>query len=154
MRAALVMLHCIFPGCSRQLGMTKPYMGDGFPKCNISLPFKVNKGLREFTPMLRISICAVIALLSCLAGCGPNEPRAKSVLALQGDGSRGRVLYEQSCAQCHQETKYWPVVVRLYGSTGVVSTVIDGIPNKMPSFASWTNQQLADLHAYLQTSTR
>ena len=130
-------------------------MHSAFQNNNIaSYPFKVSKGPREVTPILRMAACAVIAALSCLAACGPNDPRAKLVLARQGDGSRGRILYEQSCAQCHHDTKYWAVVVRLYGSTGVVSTVIDGVPNKMPSFASWTDQQLADLHAYLQTSNR
>jgi hypothetical protein len=38
----------------------------------------------------------------------------------------------------------------LYGQDGFVSTIIDGVPrSKMPSFARWPDQRLADVRAYI-----
>lgn len=94
---------------------------------------------------------ALAVLLSGLAGCGPNEPRAGKVLALAGDPQRGRVLYGQTCAACHKVSDAWPITLWLYRPVGFVSTLIDGVPRtKMPSFAAWTDQQLADVHAYVR----
>jgi len=93
---------------------------------------------------------AMLAL--SLAGCAPHEPRAATVLALSGDPTRGQALYGQTCAQCHKAKAGWSLTLALYGPDGFVSTLIDGVPHsKMPSFASWSDQQLADLHAYIRT---
>ena len=95
---------------------------------------------------------ALIAALLALAACGPNEPRAKAVLALAGDPARGAALYDQTCAHCHQNRAGWSMVLSLYGPTGFVSTLIDGVPKtKMPSFAAWSDQQLADVYAYVRS---
>jgi mono/diheme cytochrome c family protein len=104
----------------------------------------------------RNAACAIALLaLAGLSACAPDTPRARSVVALQGDAARGGALYERTCSQCHHDEKYWWVVIALYGASGVVSTVINGVPNtKMPAFADMTDQQLADLYAYLRQSRR
>jgi mono/diheme cytochrome c family protein len=45
------------------------------------------------------------------------------------------------------------LTLQLYGQDGFVSTMIDGVPHtRMPSFAAWTDQQLADVRAYVRTA--
>ena len=96
---------------------------------------------------------ATIAALQCLSACAPHDPRAASVLALSGDVARGRALYAQTCAGCHRGSGAWQLTLQLYGQDGFVSTMIDGVPHtRMPSFAAWTDQQLADVRAYVRTA--
>jgi mono/diheme cytochrome c family protein len=93
----------------------------------------------------------VLALLA-MSACAPHVPRAKAVLALNGDPARGRALYAQTCARCHSGGgEAWRWTLRIYGDDGVVSTLIVGVPHtRMPSFAAWSDQQIADVHAYLR----
>ena len=87
-----------------------------------------------------------------LAACGPHSPRAGAVLALKGDAARGRALFVGTCAGCHGSgAAAWRWTLRFYGDDGVVSTMIQGVPHtKMPSFSAWTDQQLADVDAYVR----
>ena len=96
---------------------------------------------------------ATIAAIQCLSACAPRDPRATSVLALGGDVARGRALYAQTCAGCHRADAEWRLTLLLYGQDGFVSTMIDGVPRtRMPSFSTWTDQQLADVRAYVRTA--
>jgi mono/diheme cytochrome c family protein len=91
-------------------------------------------------------------ILLGLAACAPHDPRAKAVLALRGEAQRGQALYAGACAQCHKQSGGWPLTLAWYKSDGVVSAMIQGVPKtRMPSFAAWPDQQLADVHAYLKT---
>ena len=101
--------------------------------------------------MRLISLAAGAALLLGLAACGPEDPRAKDVLALSGDPARCGALYDHACAACHLNKAGWSTVMSLYGPVGFVSTLIRGVPKtKMPTFAAWSDQQLADVHAYVR----
>jgi len=94
----------------------------------------------------------MVAVLLGLGACAPHEPRAAFVLALAGDPARGEALYAQTCAHCHAAQAQWRLTLQWYGKNGFVSTLIDGVPHsRMPSFSSWTDQQLADVHAYVRT---
>jgi len=96
---------------------------------------------------------ATIAALQCLSACAPHDPRATAVLALSGDAARGRALYAQTCAGCHRGHAEWRLTLQLYGQDGFVSTMIEGVPRtRMPSFSAWTDQQLADVHAYVRAA--
>jgi mono/diheme cytochrome c family protein len=45
------------------------------------------------------------------------------------------------------------LTLQLYGQDGFVSTMIEGVPRtRMPSFSAWTDQQLADVHAYVRAA--
>ena len=102
--------------------------------------------------MKLINLAAATVVLLTLAACGPLEPRAKAVLALAGDPRSGAALYDQTCAACHHKDSGWPLTLSLYGPVGTISTAIDGVrKTRMPSFARWSDQQLADLYAYLRT---
>jgi mono/diheme cytochrome c family protein len=101
--------------------------------------------------MLRLRHTALAATLA-LAACGPHEPRADRVLTLTGDPARGRPLYEATCGGCHHVPSAWPWTLPFYGPNGFVSTLIDGVPRtRMPSFAGWSDQQLADVYAFIRT---
>ena len=104
--------------------------------------------------MGRILAAAAAVLILGVSACGPHEPRAKAVLALEGDATRGQALYAQTCARCHAGgAASWRWTLRFYGDDGVVSTMIDGVPHtRMPSFAAWSDQRLADVHAYLRAA--
>lgn len=94
----------------------------------------------------------VILMIQGLGGCAPHEPRAASVLALSGEPARGQALYSRTCAHCHARNGGWRLTLQIYGNDGFVSTLIDGVPHtRMPSFSSWSDQQLADVHAYIRT---
>lgn len=93
-----------------------------------------------------------IGLLAGLAACAPHAPRATSVLALGGDAARGAALYAQTCAHCHKGDAEWRLTLLVYGQDGFVSTLIRGAPGtRMPSFAAWSDQDLADVRAYVRT---
>ena len=99
----------------------------------------------------RLSILMAISLCA-LAACAPHEPRAASVLALRGDAQAGGRLYGAICAHCHRRADAWPLTLQLYGADGVASSLIRGAPHtRMPSFARWSDQRLADVLAYLRT---
>jgi mono/diheme cytochrome c family protein len=101
----------------------------------------------------RTAVVMAFPLVLATSACGPRDPRAPDVLALQGEAARGETLYVTHCASCHQNLSGWPMTLSLYGGEGIVSTVIQGVPNtKMPAFATLTDQQLADLYAYLRTA--
>lgn len=105
--------------------------------------------MRRWTPF---STVALLALLAPAAACAPHAPRAAAVLALPGDPARGRALYAEVCAGCHRPPAAWRLTLALYGRDGFVSTLIDGVPrSRMPSFAAWSNQQLSDVRAYVET---
>ena len=91
-------------------------------------------------------------LAGCLTACAAHDPRAGNVLAHQGDPVQGQRLYAAACVRCHAVESSWPLTLTFYGADGVVSAVIDGVPeSRMPSFAGWSDQQLADVLAYLRT---
>jgi mono/diheme cytochrome c family protein len=100
----------------------------------------------------RLSLAVCLFAAMALAACGPPDPRAAKVLALNGDPARGQALYAADCSGCHTSTKGWSYAIGIFGAPGVVSVVIDG-KGKMPAFARYSDQQLADLYGYLRTLT-
>lgn len=90
-----------------------------------------------------------------LTGCGN---RIDDILALEGDLTRGQILYESRCASCHGlqgQGVSGPAMderVPLLTGTEILETVLDGI-GQMPAFGDdLSDQQLSDLLTYLQAS--
>jgi mono/diheme cytochrome c family protein len=99
----------------------------------------------SFSILMAIGLCVLTA-------CAPHDPRAASVLALRGDALTGGRLYGAICAHCHKRDDAWPLTLQLYGADGVASSLIRGAPHtRMPSFARWSDQRLADVLAYVRT---
>ncbi|MCA9494765.1 MAG: c-type cytochrome [Myxococcales bacterium] len=98
-----------------------------------------------------------LALWLCLAACGPSEEertRADDVAELPGDAAVGAALYDEACARCHGpegagasardlfDASTWP-------ADEVVLVLLQG-PRVMPSFADWSDDDLADVVAFVQ----
>ncbi|MCB9671356.1 MAG: cytochrome c [Alphaproteobacteria bacterium] len=101
------------------------------------------------------------ALLTLLAGCPggetPTEPttRIEDILALTGDTTAGGNVYSTNCATCHGADgtggSGFPnltVEVPEHTEEQVLTIVIDG-EGTMPAFGTLSDQNLADLMAYM-----
>jgi mono/diheme cytochrome c family protein len=98
------------------------------------------------------SSCAVLALLA--AGCAPHDPRADTIVTIDGDPARGQTLFRDNCTQCHApgNNGHLAGAMAFFGPTGTLSIVIDGVPgSKMNGYPQFTDRQLADLYAFMRT---
>lgn len=102
--------------------------------------------------MTRIGILAVaLSMTIALAGCVSESPRAAIIAGLQGDAGRGRASFAAHCASCHKSestrnTAAW------FPRDAFLSIIVDGgSSERMPSFAALSDQEIADIYAYLRT---
>ncbi len=106
-----------------------------------------------------------LALVTLLAGCPPEEEptptapadRVSAILDLQGDATAGETVYADNCASCHGADGTgqgeFPGIVGEVGEgneSEVLAVVLNGQGN-MPAFDSLSDQELADLLAFLAT---
>jgi mono/diheme cytochrome c family protein len=93
-------------------------------------------------------VAGAIVLLG-IASCAPHDPRADAIAAIKGEPAAGEALYREACARCHGDsgTKLTSGVA-WYGLVGSISLVIDG-GYKMPAYPQYSDQQIADLFAYI-----
>jgi len=111
-----------------------------------------------------------LALMMALVACGGGEPaeddsglvdlgvptaeRVAAVLDLDGDVGEGDAMYEDGgCIDCHASygggTDAGPQLLASGLDLEYVFTVVIDGQGTMPSHAAWTDQELADLGAYL-----
>lgn len=96
------------------------------------------------------------ALLPLVAACGDDHPRVGAVLALQGNADAGKDLYTSNCTGCHGTSGKG-------GSAGkdiahvarnepedAIEAIVEG-EDSMPAFDSLSDQDVADIIAYLKT---
>ena len=83
-----------------------------------------------------------------------EETRAQTILALTGDASAGTATYETNCQGCHGADGDGPVGTNLQGwvmTEESVNAIIDG-KGSMPGFGAYfTDQEIADLVAFVET---
>jgi mono/diheme cytochrome c family protein len=98
-----------------------------------------------------------------LSGCMAINPRAEGIAALTGVASSGQALYTASCADCHgadgkgtSKSVVSGITISLVKTRKVHTTpesltyLLDGISGTtMEGYASWSDQQLADVWAYV-----
>jgi cytochrome c6 len=107
--------------------------------------------------MSRLALkCVAFTPFALVAACGGN-PDAATIAALSGDSANGKTLYENNCQVCHGPngktgTANKDIVHEAKDeTTEAISTILDG-DGTMPSWrAQLTNQQVADIIAYLKT---
>ncbi len=111
--------------------------------------------------MIRIKWLFVVVM--SLSACMAINPRAESVAKLTGAVTNGQALYTASCADCHGADGKGTsksvvsgitislVKTRKFHSTAESLTyLLDGIPDTtMAGYSSWSDQQLADVWAYV-----
>ncbi len=103
------------------------------------------------------SICSltlILMVLSFCTACGVDE-RAEDVVELQGNATNGKALYEMGCNGCHGDdgrggTYNISVVFarRVHRDVAIADTIING-SDDMPAYDQWTDQQIADVIAYI-----
>lgn len=95
-----------------------------------------------------LMVCGLGVLLS---GCGEN-PRVAEVEALVGDPATGEPLYRANCLGCHGPDGQGAHSMYPGGelSDDLIETILEGLSG-MPSFERLTNQEIADLVAYIRT---
>ena len=92
-----------------------------------------------------------ILLAACNGGAGS---RADDILALTGDATSGETLFADNCAVCHAAdgsggtgpNLSWESV-----SAEVVNVILSG-EEDMPSFSDLTDQEIADILAWLDAN--
>lgn len=93
--------------------------------------------------------CLILAAF-VLSSCGPENPRAAKIEAMAGSTANGRTLFARDCASCHQ-AKGMTYATEWYPRRAFLSVILDGVPEtRMRSFASYSDQDVADIYAYLQ----
>ena len=97
----------------------------------------------------QMSLILLVAL--ALVGCGEN-PRIAEVEALVGDAETGAPLYEANCRWCHGSNGRGAHSMYPGGtlSPNLIETILEGLSG-MPSFDNLSNQEIADIVAYIET---
>ncbi|HMV66116.1 MAG TPA: cytochrome c [Myxococcota bacterium] len=95
-----------------------------------------------------------LVLVPFFVACG-GAGRADTILSLTGDETAGATIYDDNCAVCHGADGTGVTGPNLTGEsvgTSVVDTVLDG-KEDMPAFGSdLTDQDVADLLAWLDAN--
>lgn len=104
----------------------------------------------------------VLALFA-LAACGPTTPptRQEEVAALTGAATSGKTVFDTNCASCHgadgkgtasSSNKDVTATVKTQKAADFIATILNGVMNtSMAGYPQLSNQQLADVYAYIKT---
>jgi mono/diheme cytochrome c family protein len=113
---------------------------------------------------LKTALAAVV-LGAGLASCLPVSERALQVAKLTGVAADGQPVFERDCVSCHgADGKGTELAMNsghkvnlvtagaYYSAAEFITVVIDGTPGTtMQGYPSFTDQQLADLYAYMRS---
>jgi mono/diheme cytochrome c family protein len=98
-----------------------------------------------------------VAVVALVGACGP-QTRAEKVAALTGTAAAGKLVYDAYCSSCHGSNGTGTssgvnlVSALEKPSATFIGKIIDGVPGTgMASYATLTDQQLADVYAHLKT---
>lgn len=103
--------------------------------------------------MLRLTLLLAPAFV--LFGCGSG--RATSIAAKSGDAAAGRTFYVAQCEVCHGAdgrtgtAKKNIVNPVKSASPGAIDEILNGNGEGMPSYASQSDQTIADVVAYVKS---
>lgn len=82
------------------------------------------------------------------AACAPESPRAAIIETLKGDPVRGRESFAAHCSSCH-EAAGLSNIIGWYPRRAFLSIIVDG-GKQMPSYATLSDQDIADIYAGLK----
>lgn len=99
-------------------------------------------------------------ILLGLVACGekdggdsdPGSSRIDDILALTGDTANGQTLFEANCVSCHLADGSGDIGPSLQGALedDALEYILNG-EGSMPSFSSWSDQDIADVYAYAES---
>ncbi len=102
-------------------------------------------------------VCGGLTASVLLLGACDNEDtkavdgdRFSTILALDGDASAGESLYASNCAACHGAMGEGGSGPRVSGESTdeTIEACLSG-PDDMPSYAQWSDQDLADVAQFV-----
>ncbi|GAB4147165.1 MAG: cytochrome c [Cyanobacteria bacterium J069] len=114
-------------------------------------PVESRRSLWLLLSLAVITLGAIVALLLLRH----PDPYVRSVLALEGNSSQGKVIFQMNCATCHGLTGDGVVGPSLHhvssrkSRTRLIEQVISGKTPPMPQFQP-NAQEMADLLEYLE----
>jgi mono/diheme cytochrome c family protein len=107
--------------------------------------------------MKGLIFCSAVLALG-LTACGPDT-RAERVLWTGGSAAGGKASFDAYCAGCHgadgRGTSRGENIITpaaWYGEVAYLDAIIEGmVGTNMGSYAGLSDQQLADLYAYIRS---
>ena len=102
--------------------------------------------------MRNLSIGFVLATSACNGGGGGGvSSRASDILSLTGDPTSGETVFADNCASCHAADGTGgagPNLTQTSFQDEYVDLILNG-EDSMPSFSSLSDQEIADMLAWL-----
>lgn len=100
-------------------------------------------------------MCVTAVLLGSCFGATPAErERARAIAALAADVEVGGQRYADSCASCHGTAGEGLTGPGLAEASGLprdeLVLILMWGPGEMPTFEAWSDQDLADVSAFVQ----
>jgi mono/diheme cytochrome c family protein len=112
-------------------------------------------------------LLCLLTVVSMVSACGGGGTRAASVAAMTGVSTNGKSVYTSTCASCHQASGLgdpsrtadggvlYPSLISKASTLtpeAFLGFTINGVPGtSMVSYSTLTDQQLADVYAYVKT---
>lgn len=104
----------------------------------------------------------LLGALALLMACGDKDDtgasgdRAADIMALSGDSAAGETIYTGNCSGCHGAdgagSDTFPGIAGIPTDEAHINIVLDGISGTaMGGYASLSDQDIADLFAYIST---
>jgi mono/diheme cytochrome c family protein len=119
-----------------------------------SLP-KETSNKRAVVVILSVVLAAVLSFWG-IHQIRRSDPYVQSVLSLEGDATRGQVIFQQNCSVCHGLNADGRVGPSLHhvasrkSRIGLIHQVVSGETPPMPQFQP-TSEDMADLLKYLES---
>ncbi|MFO0640254.1 MAG: cytochrome c [Polyangiaceae bacterium] len=92
-------------------------------------------------------------LAAAVVACSSSDPRADTIAKLTGDAAAGKATYTSQCASCHgADAKSGTTAKNITGESNAeaYAQILAG-GGGMPAFSSLSDQQIANVWAYVLT---
>lgn len=100
-----------------------------------------------------LSTLLITTMMLLTTACGPDE-RVRTIVSLTGDVTAGKTLFEGNCLGCHGASgtggSYQVNITNVNDDEKVADIVLSG-DGDMPAFDSWSDQEVADVVAYVKS---
>ena len=103
--------------------------------------------------IIALGFAAALTLAACAGGDADKTDtevdRVADIVALSGDAEAGATVYDGNCAGCHDSESYPDLTATTASDEDIATVILDGA-GSMPGFeADLSDQDIADLIAYI-----